>query len=357
MTDINEDLQRRDFTVNAMAISLQKDNMGMLIDPFDGLKDLSAKILRTPMSDSDVTFADDPLRMMRAAYFSAKLEMEIDEKSLQSIKNNAERISIVSQERVTNELLKILGTNKPSIGFILLQETGLLEYVFPEISVMYGLDQTSEYHHKDIFFHTLEVVDNAAKLSDKLDLRLAALVHDIAKPNTRRIDKKKGYTFYGHDDYGARMLKKVSERMKFSNKTRDYIVKLTALHLRPISLAKKEVTDSAIRRLIVDAAEDAQDLMLLCRADITTKNPNNVKKYLANFDRVDKRIQDVIETDELRAFQSPVRGHEIMEMFNLSAGKKVGEIKKLVEEAILNGDIKNTHSDALSMLKELKKSK
>ena len=340
-----------------MAISLQKDNMGMLIDPFDGLKDLSAKILRTPMSDSDVTFADDPLRMMRAAYFSAKLEMEIEEKSLQSIKNNAERISIVSQERVTNELLKILGTNKPSIGFIVLQETGLLEYVFPEISVMYGLDQTSEYHHKDIFFHTLEVVDNAAKLSDKLDLRLAALVHDIAKPKTRRIDKKKGYTFYGHDDYGARMLKKVSERMKFSNKTRDYIVKLTALHLRPISLAKKEVTDSAIRRLIVDAAEDAQDLMLLCRADITTKNPNNVKKYLANFDRVDKRIQDVIETDELRAFQSPVRGHEIMEMFNLSAGKKVGEIKKLVEEAILNGDIKNTHSDALSMLEELKKSK
>ena len=342
---------------NAMAISLQKDNMGMLIDPFDGLKDLSAKILRTPMSDSDVTFADDPLRMMRAAYFSAKLEMEIDEKSLQSIKNNAERISIVSQERVTNELLKILGTNKPSIGFIVLQETGLLEYVFPEISVMYGLDQTSEYHHKDIFFHTLEVVDNAAKLSDKLDLRLAALVHDIAKPNTRRIDKKKGYTFYGHDDYGARMLKKVSERMKFSNKTRDYIVKLTALHLRPISLAKKEVTDSAIRRLIVDAAEDAQDLMLLCRADITTKNPNNVKKYLANFDRVDKRIQDVIETDELRAFQSPVRGHEIMEMFNLSAGKKVGEIKKLVEEAILNGDIKNTHSDALSMLEDLKSAK
>jgi putative nucleotidyltransferase with HDIG domain len=294
---------------------------------------------------------------MRAAYFSAKLGMEIDTQCLEAIKNNAERISIVSQERVTNELLKILGTDKPSIGFILLQEAGLLQYVFPEISVMYGLDQTSEYHHKDIFFHTLEVVDNAANLSDKLDLRLAALVHDIAKPNTRRIDKKKGYTFYGHDDYGARMLKKISERMKFSNKTRDYIVKLTALHLRPISLAKKEVTDSAIRRLIVDASDDAKDLMLLCRADITTKNPNNVKKYLANFDRVDKRIQDVIETDELRAFQSPVRGHEIMEMFNLSAGKKVGEIKKLVEEAILNGDIKNTHSDAMSMLEELKQSK
>jgi putative nucleotidyltransferase with HDIG domain len=309
------------------------------------------------MTNSDVTFSDDPLRMMRAAYFSAKLEMEIDKKCLQSIKNNAERISIVSQERITNELLKILGTNKPSIGFILLQEVGLLEYVFPEISIMYGLDQNSEYHHKDIFFHTLEVVDNAAKLSSKLDLRLAALVHDIAKPKTRRIDKKKGYTFYGHDDYGARMLKKISERMKFSNKTRDYIVKLTALHLRPISLAKKEVTDSAIRRLIVDAQEDAQDLMLLCRADITTKNPNNVKKYLSNFDHVEKRMHEVIESDELRAFQSPVRGNEIMKMFNLSAGKKVGEIKKIIEEAILNGEINNTHSDALSMLKTLKKNK
>jgi putative nucleotidyltransferase with HDIG domain len=222
---------------------------------------------------------------------------------------------------------------------------------------MYGLEQTSEYHHKDIFFHTLEVVDNVTRLSSKLDLRLAALVHDIAKPKTRRIDKKKGYTFYGHDDYGARMLKGISERMKFSNKTRDYITKLTALHLRPISLAKKEVTDSAIRRLIVDAEEDAQDLMLLCRADITTKNPNNVKKYLSNFDRVEQRMQDVIESDELRAFQSPVRGHEIMEIFDLPAGKKVGEIKSLIESAILDGKIQNTHSDALSMLKSLKKSK
>ena len=357
MTDINEDLQRRDFTVNAMAISLEKDNIGSLIDPFDGFKDLNAKVLRTPMSDADITFSDDPLRMIRAAYFSSKLDMEIDKDCLQSIKNNAERISIVSQERITNELFKILSTDKPSIGFILLQEVGLLECIFPEIAIMYGLEQTSEYHHKDIFFHTLEVVDNVTRLSPKLDLRLAALVHDIAKPKTRRIDKKKGYTFYGHDDYGARMLKGISERMKFSNQTRDYITKLTALHLRPISLAKKEVTDSAIRRLIVDAGEDAQDLMLLCRADITTKNPNNVKKYLSNFDRVEQRMQDVIESDELRAFQSPVRGHEIMEIFDLPAGKKVGEIKSLIESAILDGKIQNTHSDALSMLKSLKKSK
>jgi putative nucleotidyltransferase with HDIG domain len=357
MTDINEDLQRRDFTVNAMAISLQKDNMGALIDPFDGFKDLNAKLLRTPMSDADITFSDDPLRMMRAAYFSAKLDMKIEKDCLQSINNNSERISIVSQERVTNELFKILSTDKPSVGFIVLQETGLLEHVFPEISVMYGLDQTSEYHHKDIFFHTLEVVDNVTKLSSKLDLRLAALVHDIAKPKTRRIDEKKGYTFYGHDDYGARMLKGVSERMKFSNKTRDYITKLTALHLRPISLAKKEVTDSAIRRLIVDAGEESQDLMLLCRADITTKNPNNIKKYLSNFDCVEQRMQDVIKSDELRAFQSPVRGHEIMELFDLPAGKKVGEIKSLIESAILDGEIKNTHADALLMIKSLKKSK
>ena len=357
MTDINEDLQRRDFTVNAMAISLEKDNIGSLIDPFDGFKDLNAKVLRTPMIDADITFSDDPLRMIRAAYFSAKLDMEIHKDCLQSIKNNAERISIVSQERITNELFKILSTDKPSIGFILLQEVGLLECIFPEIAIMYGLEQTSEYHHKDIFFHTLEVVDNVTRLSPKLDLRLAALVHDIAKPKTRRIDKKKGYTFYGHDDYGARMLKGISERMKFSNQTRDYITKLTALHLRPISLAKKEVTDSAIRRLIVDAGEDAQDLMLLCRADITTKNPNNVKKYLSNFDRVEKRMQDVIESDELRAFQSPVRGHEIMEIFDLPAGKKVGEIKSLIESEILDGKIENTHSDALLMLKSLKKSK
>ena len=354
LTDINEDLQRRDFTVNAMAISLQKENLGTLIDPFKGLQDLNDKILRTPLKNAETTFSDDPLRMIRAAYFSAKLDMNIDSNCLQAIKNNAKRIGIVSQERIINELFKILGTKKPSIGFILLQEAGLLKHVFPEIAIMYGLEQTSEYHHKDIFFHTLEVVDNATNLSEKLDLRLAALVHDIAKPNTRRIDKRKGYTFYGHDDFGARMLKKISERMKFSNKTRDYIVKLTALHLRPIGLAKKEVTDSAIRRLIVEAGEDAQDLMLLCRADITTKNPNNVKKYLANFDRVERRMQDVIASDEMKAFQSPVRGDEIMKMFNLSPGKEVGKIKKTIEEAILNGEIDNSRKEALQLLKKIK---
>ena len=356
ISKIEDDLLRRDFTVNAMAVSLNKDNFGEFFDPFNGMKDLSNKILRTPL-DSDTTFSDDPLRMMRAAYFSSKLSLEIDPICLKSIKKNAERITIVSQERKTNELFKILGTKKPSIGLNILQESGLMNFVFPEIAVMYGMDQSNEYHHKDIFYHTLEVVDNAAQLSDKLDLRLAALVHDIAKPKTRRLSKSKGYTFYGHDDVGARMLKGISSNMKFSNSTRDYITKLTALHLRPISLAKKNVTDSAIRRLIVDAGEEIDDLMKLCRADITTKNPKNITKYLGNFDRVEKRMSEVIEIDKLKAFQSPVRGDEIMKMFNLGPGKEVGKIKTMVEDAIINGEIKNDYSSAMSFLDQIKQQK
>ena len=356
MSNIEDDLLRRDFTINAMAVSLNKENFGEFFDPFNGMEDLSNKILRTPL-DSDRTFSDDPLRMMRAAYFASKLSLAIDPSCLESIKHNAERITIVSQERKTNELLKILGTKKPSIGLNILQEAGLLEFVFPEIAVMYGLDQSNEYHHKDIFYHTLEVVDNAAQLSDKLDLRLAALVHDIAKPKTRRLSKSKGYTFYGHDDVGARMLKGISSNMKFSNSTRDYIAKLTALHLRPISLAKKDVTDSAIRRLIVDAGEEIDDLMKLCRADITTKNPKNITKYLGNFDRVEKRMNEVIEIDKLKAFQSPVRGDEIMKMFDLGPGKEVGKIKTMVEEAIINGEISNDYSSAMSFLDQIKQQK
>ena len=356
MSNIEDDLLRRDFTINAMAVSLNKENFGEFFDPFNGMEDLSNKILRTPL-DSDTTFSDDPLRMMRAAYFASKLSLDIDPSCLESIKNNAERITIVSQERKTNELLKILGTKKPSIGLNILQEAGLMEFVFPEIAVMYGLDQSNEYHHKDIFYHTLEVVDNAAQLSDKLDLRLAALVHDIAKPKTRRLSKSKGYTFYGHDDVGARMLKGISSNMKFSNSTRDYITKLTALHLRPISLAKKDVTDSAIRRLIVDAGEEIDDLMKLCRADITTKNPKNITKYLGNFDRVEKRMNEVIEIDKLKAFQSPVRGDEIMKMFDLGPGKEVGKIKTMVEDAIINGEISNDYSSAMSFLDQIKHQK
>ena len=353
LADIKDDLIRRDFRVNAMAVSLNRDNYGEFIDPLKGLDDLRNKILRTP-HDPDSTFSDDPLRMMRAAYFASKLSLEIKDECMLSMQKNCERIKIVSQERITNELFKILSTNKPSIGLDILQEAGLMKFVFNEISIMFGLDQSNEYHHKDIFYHTLEVVDNSATLSSKLELRLAALVHDIAKPKTRRLNKSKGYTFYGHDDVGARMLKDISQRMKFSNTIRDYIVKLTALHLRPISLAKKEVTDSAIRRLIVDAGEHINDLMTLCRADITTKNPKNITKYLDNFDRVEKRIREVIEIDQLKAFQSPIRGEEIMKMFDLKPGKEVGKIKKMIEEAILDGDIKNNYSEALSFLDKIK---
>ena len=356
ISNIQDDLLRRDFTINAMAISLNENNFGEFFDPFNGMEDLKNKILKTPLNP-DNTFSDDPLRMMRACYFASKLSLEIEPEFLLSIQNNSERISIVSQERITNELFKILGTDRPSIGLNILQQSGLMEYIFPEISIMYGLDQSNEYHHKDIFYHTLEVVDNAAKLSNNVDLRLAALVHDIAKPKTRRLSKSKGYTFYGHDDVGARMLKGVAESMKFSNSTRDFITKLTALHLRPISLAKKEVTDSAIRRLIVDAGEEIDDLMTLCRADITTKNPKNISKYLANFDRVDKRIKEVIEIDKLKAFQSPVRGDEIMKMFNLSPGKQVGKIKTMIEDAIINGEIKNDYSSAISFLTKIKQEK
>ena len=356
ISNIQDDLLRRDFTINAMAISLNENNFGEFFDPFNGMEDLKNKILKTPLNP-DNTFSDDPLRMMRACYFASKLSLEIEPECLLSIQNNSERISIVSQERITNELFKILGTDRPSIGLNILQQSGLMEYVFPEISIMYGLDQSNEYHHKDIFYHTLEVVDNAAKLSNNVDLRLAALVHDIAKPKTRRLSKSKGYTFYGHDDVGARMLKGVAESMKFSNSTRDFITKLTALHLRPISLAKKEVTDSAIRRLIVDAGEEIDDLMTLCRADITTKNPKNISKYLANFDRVDKRIKEVTEIDKLKAFQSPVRGDEIMKMFNLLPGKEVGKIKTMIEDAIINGEIKNDYSSAISFLTKIKQEK
>ena len=356
ISNIQDDLLRRDFTINAMAISLNENNFGEFFDPFNGMEDLKNKILKTPLNP-DNTFSVDPLRIMRACYFASKLSLEIEPECLLSIQNNSERISIVSQERITNELFKILGTDRPSIGLNILQQSGLMEYVFPEISIMYGLDQSNEYHHKDIFYHTLEVVDNAAKLSNNVDLRLAALVHDIAKPKTRRLSKSKGYTFYGHDDVGARMLKGVAESMKFSNSTRDFITKLTALHLRPISLAKKEVTDSAIRRLIVDAGEEIDDLMTLCRADITTKNPKNISKYLANFDRVDKRIKEVTEIDKLKAFQSPVRGDEIMKMFNLSPGKEVGKIKTMIEDAIINGEIKNDYSSAISFLTKIKQEK
>ena len=352
-TDLQGDLLRRDFTVNALAVDLHPDRFGELNDPYGGISELKAKLLKTPLNP-DETFSEDPLRMLRAAYFAAALDFTIDEQCFKAIHEQAQRISIVSQERVTAELIKILSTNKPSIGLIILQKTGLMKYVFPEIDDMYGLEQTKEWHHKDIFYHTMQVVDNAAQLSDKMKLRFAALVHDIAKPKTRRVDSKKGYTFHGHDAVGERVLNKVAKYLKLPNELRDYLKKLTLLHLRPIAIVNSEVTDSAIRRVIVAAGDELDDLMTLCRADITTRNPNRVKKYLQNFEIVESKMSNVEERDAMRAFQSPVRGKEIMESCGLSEGKEVGKIKQAIEEAILNGDIENEYEAAKEYMFKIK---
>ena len=352
-TDLEGDLIRRDFTINSMAVNIIPDNYGELYDPYNGILDLQSKKIITPLNPDD-TFSEDPLRMLRAAYFASKFNFEIDSECYNSIIRQKERISIVSQERITAELCKILSTSVPSIGLVILQETGLMKLIFPEIDQMYGMDQTPEWNHKDIFFHTMQVVDNAAKLTQKMEIRFAALVHDIAKPATRRVDKKKGYTFHGHDAVGEKILNKVIKRMKLSNNLGEFLKRMTLLHLRPIALAKKGVTDSAVRRLMVAAGDDIDDLMTLCRADITTKNPNKVNKYMKNFERVDSLMKDVKERDLFSQFQSPVRGKEIMELYNLEEGKKVGKLKKEIEEAILDGKIDNNYDDALNYLNQIK---
>ena len=352
-TDLKGDLIRRDFTINSMAVDLLPENYGELYDPYNGIIDLQSKNIITPLNPDD-TFSEDPLRMLRAAYFASKFNFDIDKDCYNSIIRQKERISIVSQERITTELCKVLSSPKPSKGLIILQETGLMKLIFPEIDEMYGMDQTPEWHHKDIFFHTMQVVDNAAKLTQKMEIRFAALVHDIAKPVTRRVDKRKGYTFHGHDAVGEKILNKVMKRMKLSNNLGEYLKKMTLLHLRPIALAKKEVTDSAVRRLMVAAGDDIDDLMILCRADITTKNPNKVNKYMKNFERVDSLMKDVKERDLFSEFQSPVRGEEIMKLCDLKEGKKIGELKNAIEEAILDGKIDNNHDDALNYLYQIK---
>ena len=353
VASIKEDLKRRDFTINSMALDINSKNFGEIIDPFNGMSDLKAGLLKTPL-ESDKTFSDDPLRMMRAAYFSSKLNFKIDMECRNSIIRQSERIKIVSWERIRDEFIKILKTPKPSIGLVILQKTGLMSFVFPEIDIMYDMKQSPEWHHKDVFAHTLQVVDNSARLTDKMQIRFAALVHDIAKPRTRKIDPKKGYTFHGHDAVGEKMLDKVVKRMRLSNDLSNYLKKLTLLHLRPIALVKSEVTDSAVRRLMVSAGEELEDLMILCRADITTKNPKLVSKYLNNFDIVEQKMKTVLDKDSAKKFQSPIRGKEIMKIFGLQEGKEIGLIKKSVEEAILDGDIENTYEAAKMYLVKYK---
>lgn len=348
---VKEDLSRRDFTVNAMAVSLSPGNYGDISDPFGGIQDIQKRVLRTPLAPDD-TFSDDPLRMMRAARFAAQLEFEIVPEVFQAILRQKDRLPIISRERVTEEIIKTLKTNTPSRGFLVMKEGGLLQTAFPELDIMSGVDVIDGKGHKDVFLHTLQVVDNTAKLTPKMEVRFAALVHDIAKPRTKRFQKSKGWTFHGHEEIGKRMLLHVGKRMKLSKDLRDYLMKMTKLHLRPIALAKKEITDSAIRRVMFEAGEDIDDLMTLCRADITTKNSTKVKQYIANFDRVEVMMQDVQLRDEMRKFQSPVRGDVIMKELKLQPGPIIGKIKTAVEEAILDGVIKNTYDAAFQFIME-----
>jgi len=353
LTSIKEDLYRRDFTINAIAASLMKDNFGEIYDPLNGISDLNKGLLITP-KDPDTTFSDDPLRMLRAIRFATTLNFKLDDKITSSIKKQAERIKIISYERITTEIIKILSSEKPSIGFYKLKETNLLKYIFPEIDIMPGVEVINGHSHKDVFIHTLEVVDNAAKLSNKMEIRFAALVHDIAKPPTKKYYKNKGWTFHGHEEIGRRMLKKVARRMKLPNELRDYLMTLTKLHLRPIALAKKNISDKAVRRVMYEAGEYIDDLMILCRADITTKDPKKIRKYMSNFERVEALMQDVKLRDEMRAFKSPVDGHIIMKAFDLKEGKLVGLFKKHIEDAILDCKINNDYESAYKYMFEIK---